>query len=320
MKNEKKKKIIGLAPLAGISDLPYRLICFINGADYAVTEMVSCKALYYNSDKTEELLRTSCNEGKLSLQLFGNDPEILKKVIKEKINHREDFSMIDLNMGCPAPKIIKNGDGSALMSKPILVGKIIGAMVKASTKPVTVKFRLGIDDESKNFLEIGKIAENEGAEMVCLHGRTQKAMYSGKADWNAIAELKNELNIPVIGNGDVDSPEKAIKMFKETGCDGIAIGRAAIGNPFIFQQIKDYLEFGDYKSCDIENIFSTLLLHYKLEIEERGEHRAMLLMRKNFSAYISGLKGVKEARRIINQTDSFNELKQVIDNLRELNS
>ncbi len=314
------KKIFGLAPLAGFSDSPFRLLCYRNGADFAVTEMVSAKALFYNSEKTDELLRSSEEEGKLILQLFGHEPEIFEKVIKEKINNRQEFSSIDLNMGCPAPKIVKNGDGSALMEKPLLAAKVIASMVKCSNKPVSVKFRLGADSHRQNFLEIGKIAQEEGAASVCLHARTREAMYSGYADLSAIAELKSRLSIPVIGNGDVDSPQAALKMLEETACDGIAIGRGAIGKPFIFNQINSYLDQGSYEEIPLESIISTMLAHYRMEIDLRGQHVALLVMRKNFTYYLKGLRGIKEAGRIINQTEDMDQVEQVLENLLRLNS
>ncbi len=317
---ETNKKIFGPAPLAGFSDLPFRLLCYENGADFAVTEMVSAKALFYNSEKTDELLRVSEDEGRLVLQLFGHEPEIFEKVIKEKINHRRGFSSIDLNMGCPAPKIVKNGDGSALMEEPLLASKVIRSMVKSSNSPVSVKFRLGPDSHRKNFLEIGKIAQEEGAASVCLHARTREAMYSGRAEWEAIAELKNRLSIPVIGNGDVDSPQSAVKMLDQTGCDGIAIGRGAIGKPFLFGQIKSFIDNGTYSETPLENIISTMISHYKMEIDLRGEHRALLVMRKNFTYYLKGLRGIKEAGRIINQTEDMDQVEQVLRNLLKLNS
>lgn len=312
-----KDKLFGLSPLAGVSDLAFRRLCALNGADFAVTEMVSAKGVYYGSKHTEELMEIDPIEKNTGIQIFGSDPEIISEVIKKYINNREDIAWLDFNMGCPVPKIVRNNEGSALMGNPELVSKIIRTMVKASTKPVTVKFRLGIDETSKNYLEIGKIAEEEGASSVTLHARTAKQMYHGAADWNAIAELKDVLKIPVIGNGDVTSPEKAIEMLEKTKCDGIAIGRGAMGNPFIFRQIKEYLNSGQYSDIPVTEIIETIKIQYRNEISQKGERTGILSMRKHMSWYLSGFRNASKAKAKIFQMSSIDEIFAILDELSE---
>lgn len=304
----KGSKPVGLAPLAGVSDLSFRRLAFQGGADFAVTEMVSAKGLYYGSRRTRDLMATHPDEGDLSLQLFGHEPEILAKVITEVVNPREDFVALDLNMGCPAPKIVKNGDGSALMKNSILAGRVMRAMVKASTKPVTLKYRLGWDHDSINYLEIGRIAQEEGIASLTLHGRTREAMYSGKADWEAIGRLKDHVKIPVIGNGDVNSPASARAMMEMTKCDGIAIGRGAMGHPFLFQQIKDFLEKGTWEPMTYGQVLDLVRRHYDLEIKERGERGALLMMRTQVPCYIEGFFGAAKVRKEVNSAKTRQEV------------
>ncbi len=308
-----ENKFIGLAPLAGFSDRPFRSIVFDLGADFAVTEMVSIKGLFYKNRNTEELLKTGKNEREVWIQVFGHEPEIFTQVIQEALNPREDFYGIDLNMGCPAPKIVKNGDGAALMKEPKRVEKLIKAMVEVSNKPVSVKMRLGFDHTCINFLEIGKICQEEGASRITLHARTREAMYSGQADWDAIRKLKDALQIPVIGNGDVTCPEEARALFELSGCDGIAIGRGAIGNPFLFGMIKEYLKKGFYEKPGISQIFSLLKRHYDLEVEERGEKRALLVMRKEASRYLRGAHSSSHFVGLIHKAQSKDQVFLLLD-------
>lgn len=302
---------ISLAPLAGVSDRPFREICFAYGASGATTEMVSAQALYYENDRTAQLLEKG-EEGDLVLQLFGHDPDILRQVIEERFNADHRFVAIELNMGCPAPKIVKNGDGSALMKDPEKVGRILRAMVFGSKKPIHLKMRLGWDDRSKNYLEIAKIAEDAGVSMLTLHARTREMQYSGQADWGAIAALKRAVSIPVIGNGDVRTPEDAKRLFDETGCDGIAIGRGAMGKPFLFRQIREFLQTGRYEAPAIQEVIATLFLHYKKEMALRGEDRALLEMRKHIAWYIAGYRGAAKAKAKIMVAKSYAEVEQIL--------
>jgi len=231
---------IFLAPMAGITDIPFRLLCKEQGCGLTYTEMVSAKGIYYNDEKTKKLTAVDAAEGKVALQIFGSDPVIMAKVT-EQLND-SDACIIDINMGCPTPKITKNGDGCALMRQPELVGKIVREVSKASVKPVTVKIRKGWDENRINAVEIARIAEENGAAAITVHGRTREQFYSGKADWSIIREVKQSVSIPVIGNGDVFTPEDARRMFEETNCDAIMIGRGAQGNPWIFRKIIKYLE------------------------------------------------------------------------------
>lgn len=301
-----------MAPLAGVSDLSFRRLAFEGGADFAVTEMVSAKGLYYGSGKTQDLMATHPEEGDLSLQLFGHEPEILARVVEDQVNPREDFVAVDLNMGCPAPKIVKNGEGSALMKDPLLAGRVMRAMVRASNKPVTLKFRLGWDQDHINYLEIGRIAQEEGIASLTLHARTREAMYSGKADWEAIRKLKDHVKIPVIGNGDVDSPEAAKAMLEVTSCDGIAIGRGAMGHPFLFRQIKEYFEKGTYRVMTYDQVLELVRRHYDLEIRERGERGALLIMRTQLPCYIEGFFGAARIRKEVNGSGTREEVFDIL--------
>lgn len=293
---------VGLSPLAGVSDVAFRMLCAEQGCDFAVTEMVSAKGLYYQDARSEKLLETNAREGAVGCQLFGSEPEILAAVIRNRINPRVDLQWIDFNMGCPAPKITKNGEGSALMNNPLLAGRLFRSMVQAANKPISVKFRLGWDENAKNYVEIGRIAEEEGVSFVTLHGRTTRQMYSGKADWTAIARLVDTLQIPVIGNGDVKTPEDAFRMVSETGCSGVAIGRGAMGNPFIFHQIRQLRDTGRWMPATLEERFSIIERHYRAELAVKGERIALLEMRKHVAWYLAGLPGSARVKQQINQT------------------
>ena len=231
-----------LGPMAGVTDLPFRLLCREQGAGLLCMEMISAKAIYYNNRNTESLLEIHPDERPVSLQLFGSDPKIMSEMAK-RIEERP-FAILDVNMGCPVPKVVKNGEGSALMKEPKLVYEIVNALVKAIEKPVTVKIRKGFDDEHVNAVEIAKIIEEAGASAVAVHGRTREQYYSGKADWDIIRQVKEAISIPVIGNGDVTSPQKAEELVRQTGCDGIMIARGAEGNPWIFSEMIAYEETG----------------------------------------------------------------------------
>ncbi len=300
-----------LAPMAGVSDLPFRLLCREMGAALVCMEMVSAKAIYYNNKNTDSLMEIHPDEVPASLQLFGSDPQILAEMAK-RIEERP-FSILDLNMGCPVPKVVNNGEGSALMKDPKLVEQILTALVRAIDKPVTVKIRKGFDDDHVNAVEIAKIAEACGVAAVAVHGRTRAQYYSGQADWDIIAQVKDAVKIPVIGNGDVDSPEKAKAILEQTGCDGVMIGRAAEGNPWIFREVNHYLETGEslQRPSDAE-VCETILRHAKMSLDCKGEYTAVREMRKHIAWYTVGYPHSAALRRQINEIESFSELNAAV--------
>ncbi|MCI8862721.1 MAG: tRNA dihydrouridine synthase DusB [Lachnospiraceae bacterium] len=300
-----------LAPLAGITDLPFRLLCKEQGAGLVCMEMISAKAIAFHNRNTEKLMQIAQGEGPVSLQLFGSDPEIISGIAKE-IEDRP-FDILDINMGCPVPKIVRNKEGSALMKEPKLVEQIVSKTVKAVKKPVTIKIRKGFDDEHINAVEIAKIAEASGAAAVAVHGRTREQYYSGKADWEIIRKVKDAVRIPVIGNGDVDSPAKAKALIEETGCDGIMIGRAARGNPWIFHQIRTYLETGEtIAPPSVSELKEMMLRHARMQIDYKGGYTGIREMRKHISWYTAGYPHSARLRAQINSVESFEELEQLI--------
>lgn len=296
-----------LAPMAGVTDLPFRLLCREQGAGLVCMEMISAKAIYYNNKNTEELLTVHPGELPASLQLFGSDPKIIAEMAK-RIEERP-FAVLDFNMGCPVPKVVNNGEGSALMKHPRLAGEILTALVKAVKKPVTVKIRKGFDEEHCNAVEIARIAEECGVAAVAVHGRTREQYYSGKADWEAIAAVKAAVHIPVIGNGDIDSPQAAMNMLEQTGCDGVMIGRAAQGNPWIFREVVQFLENGTIPDRPTNQEKKEMVLrHAKLQLEQKGEYTAVREMRKHLSWYTAGMPHSARFRQLINSMESMEEL------------
>lgn len=296
-----------LAPMAGVTDLPFRLLCREMGAGLVCMEMVSAKAIYYNNKNTEELLTIHPEEMPASLQLFGSDPEIVA-AMAAKIEERP-FSVLDFNMGCPVPKVVNNGEGSALMKNPKLAEELLTKLVKAVKKPVTVKIRKGFDESCVNAVEIAKIAESCGVAAVAVHGRTRAQYYSGKADWDIIRQVKAAVKIPVIGNGDVDSPEAAGAMLESTGCDGVMIGRAAQGNPWIFRDIVRFLEDGTLlPRPDREEKKQVILRHAALQLETKGEYTAVREMRKHLAWYTVGMPHSARFRGMINSMETMEEL------------
>lgn len=303
-----------LGPMAGVTDLPFRLLCKEQGAGLLCMEMVSAKGIFYNNKNTESLLQIHPEEVPVSLQFFGSDPKIVSEMAK-RVEERP-FSILDINMGCPVPKVVRNGEGSALMKNPKLVYELVSATVKAIKKPVTVKIRKGFDDEHINAVEIAKIIEEAGAAAVAVHGRTREQYYSGKADWEIIRQVKEAVSIPVIGNGDVTSGEKAIAMREQTGCDGVMIARGAQGNPWIFSEFLEYERTGRLPDRpDVEEIKQTMLRHARLQIEYKGDFTGIREMRKHVAWYTKGLHGAARLRDQINQVESYAELENLLTSL-----
>ncbi|WP_053982737.1 tRNA dihydrouridine synthase DusB [Niameybacter massiliensis] len=305
-----------LAPMAGITDLPFRLICKEFGAGMVYTEMVSAKGLFYDSDRSKLLLSVEKEEHPVGAQLFGSDPKILSDMAKVVCESDVDF--IDINMGCPAPKITKNGEGSALLKRPELIGEIVYAVANAIDKPLTVKIRKGFDDESVNAVQVAKIIEQAGASVLTLHGRTREQFYSGVADWDIIKEVKDAINIPLVGNGDIRTPEDAKRMMDETGCDAVLIARAAQGNPWIFKRTVHYLETGELlPEPTLEERIPIILKHAEMLTAHKGDFIGIREMRTHLTAYVKGLHGATEFRRRLTQVESLDDIKHLLDEMNE---
>ncbi|MFW2502632.1 tRNA dihydrouridine synthase DusB [Clostridium diolis] len=305
---------IFLAPMAGVTDISFRGLCKEMGCGLVYTEMVSAKALYYGSENTQTLLRIADEEKPVAAQIFGREPDVMARICEEYLNNREDICIIDINMGCPAPKIVKNGEGSALMKEPELAYDIVRTIKKVSTKPITVKFRKGFDEDNINAVEFAKGMEQAGADAIAVHGRTRKQMYQGKADWDIIKRVKDSVSIPVIGNGDVFSPEDAIRMKRTTNCDGIMIARGSQGNPWIFRQINNLLNGEVIQEVSDNEKIEMCIRHYELAIKYDGEFKAIREMRKHASWYIKGLPRCTELKNKIN---TINDSEKVIEALRK---
>ncbi|MGE5628207.1 MAG: tRNA dihydrouridine synthase DusB [Solirubrobacterales bacterium] len=300
-----------LAPLAGVTDTAFRSICKEMGCGLVYTEMISAKGLYYENENTVNMLMLSEIEKPVAVQIFGKEPEIMAAAA-ESFNINKDICLIDINMGCPAPKIVKNGEGSALMMEPKLAGEIVKSVKKKSNKPVTVKFRKGFDSSNINGVEFAKTIQDAGADAVTIHGRTRAQMYEGKADWNIIKDIKNAVQIPVIGNGDIFTPWDAEKMLEETGCDGIMIARGAMGNPWIFNQINQMNSGEEVTVPTPEEKINVAIEHYKRAVLYLGETKAVREMRKHLAWYIKGLKNCTELKNKINYENNVERVFELL--------
>ncbi len=303
-----------LAPMAGVSDLPFRLLCHEHGAGLVCMEMISAKAITYQNKNTRLLLETLPQEHPVSLQLFGHEPEVMARACE--MIEGESFDLLDINMGCPMPKIVNNKEGSALMQDPALIEALVKAAVAHTSRPVTVKLRKGFDEQHLNASECAKAAEAGGASAVAIHGRTRPQMYMGKADWNTIKEVVSAVSIPVFGNGDVTDGPSARQMLEETGCQAIMIGRAAQGNPWIFAQVNHYLETGEeLPKPTRQEIIQMVLRHAQLQRQHKGENVGMREMRKHVAWYMAGFPGAAKVRGQVNCVTTFEELEKLLENL-----
>lgn len=301
-----------LGPMAGVTDLPFRMLCKEQGADLVYTEMISAKGIYYNNKNTEQLWTIEESERPVALQLFGSDPELMAEMAA-KIESR-NFDILDINMGCPVPKVVNNGEGSALMKNPKLAGEIVSAISRRIQKPVTVKFRKGFTEEACNAVEFAKRMEACGAAAIAVHGRTREQYYGGRADWEIIRQVKEAVQIPVIASGDIFTPQDAVNCQKETGCDGLMLARGVRGNPWLFHQVRIYQETGRIEDKpDFNSLVEMILRHAGMLVEYKGEWMGMREMRKHVAWYTAGYKNSASLRRQVNEIESYEGLERLLE-------
>lgn len=305
-----------LAPMAGVTDLPFRLLCKEMGAGLICMEMVSAKAISFHNKNTEKLMEIEEKERPVSMQLFGSEPDLIAKMAAQ-IEERP-FDILDLNMGCPVPKVVNNGEGSALMKNPKLAAEIVRKTAEAIQKPLTVKIRKGFDEAHSNAVEMAKYLEDAGAAAIAVHGRTREQYYAGKADWEIIRQVKEAVSVPVIGNGDVTDPISAHKMMEETGCDGVMIGRASRGNPWIFRQLVEYDKTGNIpERPDVAELKAMILRHARLQLQYKGEYTGIREMRKHVAWYTAGYPHSAAIRRRVNEIETIGQLEEVLESIPE---